>query len=78
MATVSRYARWFLDGSCGNSHTVLRSAIALLNRSITVTAEDDAAKPTLDQLTVQGADFGQKTQKMEKMFQLTMKFSNSP
>lgn len=21
LATVSRYARWFLDGSCGKSHT---------------------------------------------------------
>lgn len=50
MATVSRYARWFLDGSCGNNHTVLRSAVTMLNRSIT--AEDDAAKLTLDQLTV--------------------------
>ena len=30
LATVSRYARWFLDGSCGNNHTVLRCAVALL------------------------------------------------
>lgn len=36
LETVSRYARWFLDGSCGNNHTVLRSAVAVLNRSITI------------------------------------------
>lgn len=52
LATVSRYARWFLDGSCGNSRTVLRSAVTVLNRSITGRAEDDAAKPSLEQLTV--------------------------
>lgn len=37
LANVSRYARWFLDGSCGNSHTGLRSSITVLNGSITVT-----------------------------------------
>lgn len=37
LATVSRYARWFLDGSCGNSHTVLRSTVTVLNKSITGT-----------------------------------------
>lgn len=37
LANVSRYARWFLDGSCGNSHTGLRSGITLLNGSITIT-----------------------------------------
>lgn len=38
LATVSLYARWFLDGSCGKSHTVLSSVITVLIRSIAVTA----------------------------------------
>lgn len=56
LETVSRYALWFLDGSCGNSHSVLRFTVTVLNGSITVLAKGDAAKPTLisgDQLTAQ-------------------------